>query len=111
LIARGLQCGRRYFLEISFHSAQPERKTFSLPLTNSAPNLPAGNQELFVFQKVAGDWKIARYCFSAVNPPTLPQQVISIIERVPSPSSEVQSKSCLDITAATTADAPAEAPM
>jgi hypothetical protein len=70
-----------------------------------------GNQELFVFQKVAGDWKIARYCFSAVNPPTLPQQVISIIERVPSPSSEVQSKSCLDITAATTADAPAEAPM
>jgi uncharacterized protein (TIGR02246 family) len=31
-----------------------------------------GNQELFVFQKVAGDWKIARYCFSATNPPTLP---------------------------------------
>jgi uncharacterized protein (TIGR02246 family) len=30
------------------------------------------NQELFVFQKVAGDWKIARYCFSATNPPTLP---------------------------------------
>jgi ketosteroid isomerase-like protein len=30
-----------------------------------------GNQELFVFQKIAGDWKIARQCFSA-NPPTLP---------------------------------------
>jgi uncharacterized protein (TIGR02246 family) len=30
-----------------------------------------GNQELFVFQKVAGDWKIARYCFSTTNPPAL----------------------------------------
>jgi uncharacterized protein (TIGR02246 family) len=31
-----------------------------------------GNQELFVFQKIEGDWKIARYCFSTTNPPTLP---------------------------------------
>jgi uncharacterized protein (TIGR02246 family) len=30
---------------------------------------PESNQELFVFQKVAGDWKIARYCFSTTNPP------------------------------------------
>jgi uncharacterized protein (TIGR02246 family) len=29
---------------------------------------PESNQELFVFQKVAGDWKIARYCFSTTNP-------------------------------------------
>jgi uncharacterized protein (TIGR02246 family) len=28
-----------------------------------------GNQELFVFQKVHGDWKIARYCFCTTNPP------------------------------------------
>ena len=28
-----------------------------------------GNQELFVLQKVDGDWKIARYCFSTTNPP------------------------------------------
>jgi uncharacterized protein (TIGR02246 family) len=28
-----------------------------------------GNQELFVFQKTGGDWKIARYCFSTTNPP------------------------------------------
>jgi uncharacterized protein (TIGR02246 family) len=28
-----------------------------------------GNQELFVFQKIDGDWKIARYCFSTINPP------------------------------------------
>ena len=27
------------------------------------------NQELFVFQKVDGDWKISRYCFSTINPP------------------------------------------
>ncbi len=26
------------------------------------------NQELFVLQKVAGDWKIARYAFSTTNP-------------------------------------------
>ena len=27
------------------------------------------NQELFVFQKIASAWKIARYCFSTTNPP------------------------------------------
>ena len=27
------------------------------------------NQELFLFQKIAGAWKIARYCFSTTNPP------------------------------------------
>jgi uncharacterized protein (TIGR02246 family) len=27
------------------------------------------NQELFVFERVEGDWKIARYCFSTTNPP------------------------------------------
>jgi uncharacterized protein (TIGR02246 family) len=27
------------------------------------------NQELFAFHKVAGAWKIARYCFSTTNPP------------------------------------------
>lgn len=30
---------------------------------------PEANQELFVFQKVGEDWKIARYCFSTTNPP------------------------------------------
>lgn len=30
---------------------------------------PEANQELFVFQKVDGAWKIARYCFSSTNPP------------------------------------------
>lgn len=26
------------------------------------------NQELFVFQKTGGEWKIARYCFSTTSP-------------------------------------------
>jgi uncharacterized protein (TIGR02246 family) len=30
---------------------------------------PEANQELFVFQKIGGGWKIARYCFSTTNPP------------------------------------------
>ena len=33
---------------------------------------PEGNQELFIFQKIAGAWKIARYCFSTTNPPAQP---------------------------------------
>jgi uncharacterized protein (TIGR02246 family) len=27
------------------------------------------NQELFVLKKIEGSWRIARYCFSSVNPP------------------------------------------
>jgi uncharacterized protein (TIGR02246 family) len=27
------------------------------------------NQELFLFQRIDGHWKIARYCFSTTNPP------------------------------------------
>ena len=30
--------------------------------------IPEGNQELFILQKVGGDWKIARYSFSTTNP-------------------------------------------
>ena len=30
---------------------------------------PEANQELFVFQKIDGAWKVARYCFSTTNPP------------------------------------------
>jgi len=30
---------------------------------------PEANQELFVFQRVGNEWKIARYCFSTTNPP------------------------------------------
>jgi uncharacterized protein (TIGR02246 family) len=28
-----------------------------------------GNQELFIFQRIRDDWKIARYCFSTTLPP------------------------------------------
>lgn len=31
--------------------------------------LPEANQELFIFQKIDGAWKIARYCFATTNPP------------------------------------------
>jgi uncharacterized protein (TIGR02246 family) len=30
---------------------------------------PEANQELFLFQKIGGVWKIARYCFATTNPP------------------------------------------
>jgi uncharacterized protein (TIGR02246 family) len=33
---------------------------------------PEANQELFLFQKIDGSWKIARYCFSTTNPPGSP---------------------------------------
>ena len=29
---------------------------------------PEANQELFLFQKIDGVWKIARYCFTTTNP-------------------------------------------
>jgi uncharacterized protein (TIGR02246 family) len=29
---------------------------------------PEANQELFLFQKIDGGWRIARYCFSTTNP-------------------------------------------
>jgi uncharacterized protein (TIGR02246 family) len=29
---------------------------------------PEANQELFLFQKIDGAWKIVRYCFSTTNP-------------------------------------------
>ena len=29
---------------------------------------PEANQELFIFQKIDGAWKIARYCFATTNP-------------------------------------------
>ena len=30
---------------------------------------PGANQELFLFRKIGGAWKIARYCFCTTNPP------------------------------------------
>ena len=50
---------------------------WSLVRTNSAGTVkveasgeggPEANGELFVFQKVDGSWKIARYCFSTTSP-------------------------------------------
>jgi uncharacterized protein (TIGR02246 family) len=57
------------------HQLAPE---WAIARTNSAGTVkvkatggggPEANQELFVFQKIDGTWKIARYCFSTTNPP------------------------------------------
>ena len=57
------------------HQIAPE---WAIARTNSAGTVkvkatggggPEANQELFVFQKIDGTWKIARYCFSTTNPP------------------------------------------
>jgi uncharacterized protein (TIGR02246 family) len=31
--------------------------------------IPDANHELFILQRIAAEWKIARYCFSTINPP------------------------------------------
>ena len=50
---------------------------WALARTNSAGTVkiyasgavaPEANQELFLFQKVGGAWRIARYCFATTNP-------------------------------------------
>jgi len=57
------------------HQIAPE---WAIARTNSAGTVrvkatggggPEANQELFVFQKIDGTWKIARYCFSTTDPP------------------------------------------
>ena len=57
------------------HQVAPE---WAIARTNSAGTAtvnatgeggPEANQELFVFQKIADAWKIARYCFCTTNPP------------------------------------------
>ena len=40
----------------------------SITLKAAGQSVPEGNQELFLFQKVDGTWKIARYCFSTTSP-------------------------------------------
>ena len=63
------------FAIAEIHQVAPE---WAFARTNSAGTVKVhgngqggaeANQELFVFQKVDGAWKIARYCFSTTNPP------------------------------------------
>jgi uncharacterized protein (TIGR02246 family) len=42
--------------------------TGTVKIRASGAVVPEGNQELFLFQKVGGTWKIARYCFSTTLP-------------------------------------------
>ena len=41
----------------------------TVKVDTTGEDIPEANQELFVFQKIDGAWKIARYCFSTTNPP------------------------------------------
>lgn len=41
----------------------------TVTINATGDKMSEGNQELFVLQKVDGDWKIARYGFSTTNPP------------------------------------------
>ncbi len=40
----------------------------TVTINATGDKIPEGNQELFVLQKIDGDWKIARYAFSTTNP-------------------------------------------
>jgi uncharacterized protein (TIGR02246 family) len=42
--------------------------TGTVTINATGDKFPEGNQELFVLQKIDGDWKIARYAFSTTNP-------------------------------------------
>ena len=42
--------------------------TGTITINATGDKFPEGNQELFVLQKIDGDWKIARYSFSTTNP-------------------------------------------
>jgi uncharacterized protein (TIGR02246 family) len=42
--------------------------TGTVKIHASGAVVPEGNQELFLFQKDGGGWKIARYCFSTTLP-------------------------------------------
>ena len=67
-------------LSVNFNIAEIQQiaPEWAIARTNSAGTVkvkttggggPEANQELFVFQKIDGTWKIARYCFSTTNPP------------------------------------------
>jgi uncharacterized protein (TIGR02246 family) len=67
-------------LSVNFNIAEIHQiaAEWAIARTNSAGTVkvkatgrggPEANQELFVFQKIDGTWKIARYCFSTTNPP------------------------------------------
>ena len=67
-------------LRVTFHVAEVKQLApeWAFARTNSAGTVTVhatgessaeANQELFLFQKLDGTWKIARYCFSTTNPP------------------------------------------
>ena len=67
----------RFNVKFTIQEVVPVAPDWAFARTNSAGTTDVrgrgvgneANQELFVFQKVGGEWKIARYCFSTTNPP------------------------------------------
>ena len=67
----------RFKVKFTIQEVVPMAPDWAFARTNSAGTTDVkgrgvgneANQELFVFQKVGGEWKIARYCFSTTNPP------------------------------------------
>ena len=67
-------------LAVTFHIAEVHQLApdWAFARTNSAGTVTVhstgaksaeANQELFLFQKIDGTWRIARYCFATTNPP------------------------------------------
>lgn len=68
----------RLTVTFSIQEVQQISPEWAFARTNSAGSvlvhatgvsLAEANQELFILQKIAQEWKIARYCFSTTNPP------------------------------------------
>jgi uncharacterized protein (TIGR02246 family) len=67
----------KFNIELEIKEILPTAPDWAFARTNSKGTTiiegrgeePEANQELYVFQKVCGKWKIARYCFSTTNPP------------------------------------------
>lgn len=67
----------RFNVKFTIEEVVPVAPDWAFARTNSAGSTDVkgggvrneANQDLFVFQKVGGEWKIARYCFSTSNPP------------------------------------------
>ena len=44
-------------------------RSTGINMTKDGDSRPEANQDLFVLQKLGGEWRIARYCFSGIDVP------------------------------------------
>ena len=76
LLERGVQLAlllsrqhRHYRLRVPPRLVARTNSAGSVKVNVTGQTSREANQELFLFQKVGNEWKIARYCFSTTNPP------------------------------------------